>query len=64
MGYILRRSRDCVGMPVAVLGLVAHACSAVAPFVLALKSTDRFWRIAGFVLAAMNVLVAVLRLLA
>ena len=51
-------------MPVAVLGLVANACGAVGLFVLALKSTDRFWRITGFVLAALNVMVAVLRFFA
>jgi hypothetical protein len=44
------------------LGLVALACGAIAFFLLALRTDDKFWRISRFVLAALNLAVLVLRL--
>jgi hypothetical protein len=51
-------------MPVPVLGLIGNALGAVGLIILALKSSEKFWRISGFVLAALNVVFALLRLLA
>jgi hypothetical protein len=45
-----------------VLDLVANAGGAVGLFMLALRTDDKFWRTSGFVLAALNFVVLVLRL--
>ena len=44
-----------------MLDLVANACAAVSLFMLALRSDDKFWRTSGFVLAALNLVVLILR---
>jgi cell division protein FtsW (lipid II flippase) len=41
--------------------LVALACGAVGLFGLALRTDDKFWRTSYFVLAALNVVVLVIR---
>ena len=45
-----------------MLDLVANACGAVAFFMLALKTVDKFGRTSLFVLAALNLVVLGLRL--
>jgi hypothetical protein len=46
-----------------LLDLIANVCGAVAFFGLGLRGTDdKFWRTSYFVLAALNLVVLVLRL--
>ena len=42
--------------------LVALACGAIGFFGLALRTDDKFWRTSHLVLAALNVVVLVIRL--
>lgn len=56
--------RESVTMPVPVLGLIGNALGAVGLVILALKSSEKVWRISGFVLAALNVVFGLSRLLA